>query len=122
GYRARRSLAREPCLEPPARLRPGLDGDRVPGRVAPLAAADDHVPTVDTLELGGNRRQCRAGALVQRVGLELDAQAAELLERVSQEQVLRLGVRARAPGGRVQPGVADLEAPVLGRERHVAGR
>src|SRR6185437_11120520 len=36
GYRARRSLARELRLERASGLRPGLDRDRVPGRVAPL--------------------------------------------------------------------------------------
>jgi hypothetical protein len=77
---------------------------------------------VDPFELGGDRRQRRSSPLVLGVRLELDAQRAGVLERVPQEQVLRLGVRARAPGGRVQPRVPDLQPAVLRSERQVARR
>ena len=70
----------------------------------------------------GDRSQRRPGAVVLRVGLELDPVHAERLERVAEEQVLRLGVRARAPRGRGVPGVPDLEPPVLGDDVQVAGR
>ena len=67
-------------------------------------------------------RERRAGALVERVRLELDAAAAEDVERVLQLEELRLRVRARAPGRRRQPRPADLEAPVLGAQREEPGR
>ena len=70
----------------------------VPGRVAALAAADEHVLAVDALELRRQRRHRAARALVARVGLQLDAEAAESLEGVLEHQQLRLDVRAGAPG------------------------
>ena len=70
---------------------------------------------VDPLELRGQRGQGGAGALVPRVGLELDPQAAERLERVPEQQVLRLGVRTGAPRGGGVPGVPDLERRCSGR-------
>ena len=61
-------------------------------------------------------------ALVLRVRLELDPVAADRLERVPEQEVLRLDVRPRAPGRGVHPRVADLEPAMLGRQRHVARR
>ena len=58
-----------------------------------------------------------ARALVQRVGLELDATASPRLERVAHLEQLRLDVRARAPGRRVEPRPADLDRAVLGAQR-----
>ena len=51
------------------------------------------------------------------VGLELDPAAAPGSEGVAELQQLRLDVRARAPGGRMEPRPADLDRPVLGPER-----
>ena len=57
--------------------RPVVVRDRVLGGVPELAAADEHVLAEDPLEARGERRESRPRALVQRVGLELDAHAAE---------------------------------------------
>ena len=61
--------------------------------------------------VAGSARERGAGALVERVRLELDAAAAEDVERVLQLEELGLRVRARAPRCRRQPRPADLEAP-----------
>ena len=106
----------EPPLQRGLHRGPVVVDHRVPGGVAPLAAADDHVPAVDALELRRDRGQSSAGTFVLRVGLELDPPRAERLEGVAQEQVLGLGVRAGAPRRRVHPRVADLEPQVLRRE------
>src|SRR6059058_4643655 len=122
GYRAPRMLLlrREPALERGLHLRPLVVDDAVPGGVATDLAADEHVLAMDPLELGRQRRQSGARAFVLRIGLELDPDALELLERMSQEEVLRLDVRARPPGGRNHPRVPDLEPPVLGNDRQIA--
>ena len=70
----------------------------------------------------GKRGERGPRTLVQRVGLELDAAAAERLERVPEQEVLRLDVRAGSPGGRMHPRVADLEPEMLRREAQVARR
>ena len=76
---------------------------------------------VDALELRRQRGQRRPGALVARVGLQLDAQAAEPLERVLEHQQLRLDVDAGAPRVGREPRPADLDAPVLRPESQEAG-
>src|SRR3954451_20457273 len=90
GYRALRSLAFGLQTAFERRFHPGpvVVDHRVPGRVPALTAADDHVLAVDALELGRQRRQRPPRALVLRVGLELDAATPELLEGVSQQEVL----------------------------------
>ena len=92
------SLSR--CLEVRLHGRPVVVDDRVPGGVAEARAVvpDEHVLAEDAFELRGQRGQRAAGALVLRIGLELDAHAAEPLERVLEQQELRLDVRARRPG------------------------
>jgi hypothetical protein len=57
------------------------------------------VLTEDALELGREGRQGGARALVEGVGLELDAQTPETLEGVFQHQQLRLDVRSGLPEG-----------------------
>src|SRR5918999_2744112 len=113
-------LALEASLEVAPHGRPLVVEDAVPGRVAALAAADEHVLAMDALEAGRERLQRPAGALVQGVRLELDPPRAEPLERVLQQQQLRLDVRARVPRLTTQPRPADLEPPVLRSEREVA--
>src|SRR5205823_883225 len=93
-----------------------------PGGVAALAATHEHVLAVDALEPSRECGQRAPRALVPRFGLELDAAAPERLEGVPEQKVLRLDVRASAPGGRIHPGGADLEPQVLRREAHVARR
>src|SRR5438552_2907189 len=110
-----------------AALRPvgaaGVRG-RTPAAVAKPGpeAAGSWALAVHALEPGRQRGESAARAVVLRVGLELDASAPELFERVPEQEVLRLHVRARAPRGRAHPGGADLEPEVLRREAHVAGR
>ena len=70
----------------------------------------------------GSPASAGPGALVERVRLELDATAAEDVERVLQLEELGLRVRAGAPCRRCQPCPADLEAPVLGSQREEPGR
>src|SRR5579875_1152312 len=103
----------EPPLEARLHLRPVVVDHRVPRRVAPLAAADEHVLAEDPLEPRRERGEGGPRPLVRRVGLELDPEVALLLERVPQEEVLRLGVRARSPRPWVEPRVPDLDDAVL---------
>src|SRR5436190_514112 len=93
----------------------------VPGRVAALAAADEHVLAEDTLELSRQRRECRPRPVVARIRLELDPEVALVLERVLHQEQLRLGVRAGPPRLRREPRVADLEHTVVVADVQVAG-
>src|SRR5262249_54361877 len=114
------TLCSGPSLGPRLAPRPLVIDHAVPRRVPPYVTADEHVLAVDAFE---PRRQGGEGgprALVLCVGLELDADAAELLERVSHEQVLRLDVRAGSPRRRAHPRVADLEPAMLGRDCQIA--
>src|SRR5207248_1221216 len=94
--------------------------DAVPGAVPVLAAPDEHVLAVDPLERRSERLERGTRAFVQGIGLELDAAAAERLERVLELQQLRLHIRAGAPGGRVKPRPPDLDRAVLRPQREVA--
>src|SRR6478735_2722570 len=105
-----------------ANHRPLVVDDAVPGGVAVLAAAHEHVLAVDALEGCRKARERGPCPLVQRVRLELDATAAEDVEGIVQLEKLGLRVRAGAPGRRCQPRPADLEAPVLGPQREEPGR
>ena len=77
---------------------------------------DEHVLAEDSLELGRQRLERAPGLDVPRVGLELDAHAAAALERVLEQQQLRLRVGAAVPGLAREPCVADLDATVLRSE------
>src|SRR4029077_17210639 len=103
----------QPLLEPRLHLRPVVVDHRVPGRVTPLAAAHELVLTRDALERRAHLLERGTRALVQGVGLELDAEVPVVLGRVRQEEVLRLGVRVRPPGARVEPRVPDLDHAVF---------
>src|SRR6478736_6598944 len=103
----------QPLLEPRLHLRPVVVDHRVPGRVTPLAAAHELVLTRDALERRAHLLERGTRALVQGVGLELDAEVPLVLERVPQEEVLRLGVRVRPPGARVEPRVPYLDHAVF---------
>ena len=81
-------------------------GRRPPGRACACGRCPRTSPAAP-------RARC-ARALVARVGLELDPHAAELVEREPEHQQLRLDVRSRPPGARMQPRPADLEPVVRG--------
>ena len=81
-----------------------------------------HVLPRDPLELRAEREQRPARPLVAGVGLELDALEPAALERVLEQQHLRLDVRAGVPGRRAQPRPADLDAPVVRLVVQVPGR
>ena len=76
---------------------------------------------MDALELRRQGRHRPARALVARVRLQLDAEAAERLEGVLEHEQLRLDVDAGRPDLGGEPRPADLEAAVLGAECEVAG-
>ena len=104
-----------------AHLGPVVVGDRVVGGV------DGPRPRASACACGRSPRRLAAApssaaarALVAGVGLELDPHAAEVVEGMAEHQQLRFEVGAGAPGRRVEPGPADLEAVVLrahGRDR-----
>src|SRR4051812_1901958 len=110
------SVGPQPLLEPRPHRRPLVVDDRVVRAVARRAAGQDHVLAEDALELGAQRDQGAARALVARVGLELHAAGAERLEGVAQQQQLGLRVDPRPPHGRRVPRVSDLEAQVRALE------
>jgi hypothetical protein len=70
----------------------------------------------------GHSSAIGARALVAGVGLELDANGAEALEGMLEQQQLRLDVDAGAPDLAREPRPADLEPPMLGHDREVASR
>src|SRR5437762_7098435 len=112
----------DPAFERGLHVGPVVVDHGIPRRVAPLAAADDHVLAVDPFELCRQRGEGPAGTLVFRIGLELDPAKRQLLERVPQQQVLRLDVGARVPRRRVIPRVPDLDPEMLRLLHQVARR
>ena len=74
----------KPRFEMRTHGRPFLVSDAVPGAVAVLAVADEHVVSVDSLEGGTERFEGTARTLDLRVLLPLDAPAAPRIERVLQ--------------------------------------
>ena len=112
--------ATKPLLKRRSDIRPFRVENRVPGGVAVLSLADEHVLAMDPLGDGGERREGRIRSLVCRIRLELDPSALEGPERVLELQQLGLRVGARAPGLRREPRPADLEASMLRPERQVA--
>src|SRR5918996_758430 len=120
GFRSIFGQSSESALEVRLHLGPLVVDDGVVGGVPQLAAAYDHVLAEDPLEAGRERLERRARALVARFRLELDPQAAELLEGVAEEEILGLHVDAGSPDPARVPGVADLEAAVLGAKRQGA--
>src|SRR2546423_14343645 len=101
--------------------RPVLVDHCVPRGVAPLSPAHEHVPAKHSLERRRQARQRGTCPSVRRVRLELDAREALLLERVLQQEILRLRVRARPPSRRRQPRVPDLDHAVALVHVEVAG-
>ncbi|MGH3007470.1 MAG: hypothetical protein ACRDOS_16470, partial [Gaiellaceae bacterium] len=73
------SALAEPPLEIRLHLGPLVVDDGVVGGVSELATAHDHVLPEDPFEAGRERLERAAGAFVPGVGLELDAEAVELL-------------------------------------------
>ena len=49
---------------------------------------------------------------VATIGLELNPERAEILERVPKQEVFRLGVRGRPVGARGEPRPSDFEPPI----------
>src|SRR5918993_303738 len=73
----------------------------------------------DALELRRESRKGGARTLVAGVGLELDAQAPQMLEGVLQHQELGLDVGASLPVCRSEPGPPDLQPPMLGTKGEI---
>lgn len=101
----------QPRLESPLDARPLPIRHAKPRRVS-LAALDNHVLPKHALKrepqpLGGPQTR-----LIQPVGLPLDAQVAQVLKRMPDEQVKRLRGPARPLQRRAQHHAANLEAPV----------
>src|SRR4029079_7570260 len=124
GYRARCSIPprggrlvpqtpRQPALD----RRPLLVEHGVPGAVAVLSVADEHVLAVDALERRAHRLHRAAGAVVPRVGLQLDPATAPDLEGMAQHEQLRLDVHSGAPRIGMEPRPADLDRSVLRPQR-----
>ena len=63
-----------------------------------------------------------ANAQVASIGLELDSLQATAVERVAEQEVLRLDVRAGPPLGALEPRPADLGAPVERLDVQIPGR
>src|SRR5204862_5011053 len=101
--------------------RPVVVDDRVPRRVADRVG-QHHVLAEDALERRTDAEQRSADAQVAGVGLELDAHRVPALERVLQQEVLRLDVRAGAPLRTLEPGPADLRPSMRGLDVEVARR
>jgi hypothetical protein len=68
----------------------------------------------DAVELGAEAFDGAAALGVQVMGAEFDADAVDVLEGMSEEEVFALGVEAGALDGCRVPGRADLDAAVGG--------
>ena len=86
------------------------------------AARGDHVIAERAFLLGADAQNGLARTLVQRVRLELDADAAQRLESVPQHQVFRLGVDRGALPRAGDPRPADFDAAVRAVDVSVARR
>src|SRR5207342_2867801 len=82
--------------------------------VAQRAVAMTHVVAQHAVLPGAQTRDGRARRQVEPAGLETDGRALHALERMRQQQELRLGVEPGPLYARRVPGVADCES------RHVA--
>src|SRR5438876_2788853 len=102
--------------------RPLRIDDAVINRVPDAAARGDHVIAEGAFLLGADPRDGLARALVQRVSLEFDADAAQRLEGVPQHQVFRLAVDSGALPRAGDPRPADLDAAVRPVDVSVARR
>src|SRR5881394_352830 len=100
-------------LERSLELRPLVVDHRVIGGVSGSAALDDHVLSKDPLEACAEGFQGSPGAIVARVGLELDTPASHPLECMAHHQQLRFDVDPCAPKAVREPGPADLDAQML---------
>src|SRR5207249_3514780 len=99
----------------------GID-DAVIHRVPDTAARGDHVIAERAFLLGADAQNGLARTLVQRVRLDLDADAAQRLESVPQHQVFRLGVDRGALPRAGDPRPADFDAAVRAVDVSVARR
>jgi hypothetical protein len=93
--------------------------DRKVNRVADATRRRDSVLAERPFFFRADAEDRVARLLVECVGLELDADAAERFERVGQQQELRFGVRGGALKGGRDPGPADLEAAIGCRDVRV---
>src|SRR5262245_26877886 len=91
-----RASALQLGLERGLRRGPLLGGKAEHGGVAHVAVVTRLVAAQDALEGCADPRDGRAGLRVALVGLQLHAHRAEVLERVPELQVFRLGVDGRA--------------------------
>src|SRR5713226_2832768 len=86
------ALPREFFFKPRFHRQPlGIDDAEI-DRMPDAGGGADHVIAEDAFFLGAEAEDSVPRALVQRVGLEFDADAAERLEGVTQHQVLGFGV------------------------------
>jgi hypothetical protein len=117
GSRARAARHR---LQPRAHGRPVVVDDAVVHAVALVRVLREHVLAEHAFFRRADALDRTLGVRVPRVRLQFDAQTAERLERVTQEQVLALRVDRGALRARRQPRAADLEPPVTRADVKVA--
>lgn len=93
--------------------RPFGINDAVVDGVAKAIAMRDHVVPKNAFFLRANPQQCPARFLIQGIGLELDPNASEVFEGVSQHQILRFSIRDGSLPGLGDPGPADFKVTIL---------
>ena len=79
------------------------------------------MPAQRAFFFGANAENGVTGFLVERVGLQLDAETSPDFKGVSQHQVFGLGVDGGALPGGCDPGGTDLDPPVDAVDVHEAG-
>src|SRR4030095_4276693 len=105
----------------PLHTRPVVVDDRVPRGVA-NRVRKDHVLLEDPLERRPDAEECAAYAEIARVRLELHPHQSAPVERVREQEVLRLDVRSSPPLRPLEPGPADLRSTMEGLDVEVARR
>ncbi len=106
------SLLAEPGLKPSSYFRPfGIDDAEIYG-VPDAAACGDHVIAERAFFASADAQDCSAGAIVERVGLQLHAHTLEYFEGVPQQEVFGLGVDGGALPLVGDPGPSDFQAMV----------
>jgi glyoxylase-like metal-dependent hydrolase (beta-lactamase superfamily II) len=114
------SLLAEAGLKPSSYFRPfGIDDAEIYG-VPDTAACGDHVIAERAFLASADAQNCRAGAIVERVGLQLHAHTLEYFEGVAQQEVFGLGVDGGALPLVGDPGPSDFQAMVHALDAGIA--
>jgi hypothetical protein len=111
----------ETVLQIPFYIGPFSVDDAEPDSVTDTAALRNEVVAKDPFLPGADAENGVAGLHVQHVGFKFDAEAVQVFEGVTQQEVLGFGVDGSALVVGRDPGGSDFEPPILRVDVHEAG-